>query len=259
MAYSSGQASFKVAYELSPITLVGGVASSVPGGALSILSILQAGSFGGLLGSANVGLDDFLGNFYPINGSTLIDNQIGSYPFANLQIAANSIIVQPLACSMLMRVPVRDEGGYSLKTSAMTSLQNTLANHTQQGGTFSVATPSFFYTNLILLKLQDVSGGETLQAQVSWRFDFIKPLLTLDQAAQVQNAMMSQLTNGVQTVGDGTGLGVNTGTSANVTSPAVSPASGATASSSVGSYNFGQSVQAGPSTGSFGLSGVVSN
>src|SRR5450631_2102587 len=185
--YSAGQAAYKLAYEISPITLTGGIASNILGGALSIISIVQSSNFSGILsGGNNLDLDDFFGNFIALPGSSLIDNQIGNYPFANMAIAANAIIAQPLVCSLLMRCPVRDADGYGQKLAIMTSLQNTLAAHNRSGGTYTVATPSFYYTNCILVGIHDVTGGETLQVQMAWKWDFIKPLITLQDAETVQ-------------------------------------------------------------------------
>jgi hypothetical protein len=177
---------------------------------LPLLSISQASSFSGLIsGGQNVNLDDFFANFFPLPGATLIQQQIGMYPFANQTVAANAIIVQPLQVSMLMRVPVRDRGGYGLKLAQMTAIQSTLHQHNISGGTYTVATPSFFYTNCVMLDMTCVDSGETLQAQTSWKLDFLKPLISLEDASTAQgqlNNMMSQLSSGVQTRGANFGL-----------------------------------------------------
>ena len=230
MAYSAGQAAFKAAFEISPITLTNGIASNITGGMLPLMNLLQANNYGSVLGSGSgFELDDAFGNFYPMPGSSLIENEIGKYPFANLAIAANCIVTQPLTVSLLMRCPVRDPGGYQTKLSIMTSLQNTLKAHCASGGTFMVATPSFFYTDVILTELKDISGGEGAQAQVTWQWSFTKPLITLQDASQTQNAMMQQLSNGTPTDGASSGAGaVDSGSGA---SPGVLPSSGATASS----------------------------
>ena len=92
---------------------------------LPMLAISQAGSFlsGLISGGSDLDLDSFFANFYPMPGSSLIDQQIGHYPFANQTVAANAIIVQPLTVSMLMRVPVRDPGGYSTKLSVSSDVR----------------------------------------------------------------------------------------------------------------------------------------
>ncbi len=224
MGYSAGQAAYKIAFEISPIMLTGGVALNIPGGMLPLLSISQAASYSGLIsGGTDVGLDDFFANFYPLPGSTLIDQQIGHYPFANQTVAANAIIVQPLTVSMLMRVPVRDQGGYALKVAQMTSIQNTLHQHNISGGTYTVATPVYFYTDCVMRGMVDVSSGDTLQAQVAYRLDFEQPLISLQAAASVQNLMMSQLTSGVQTTGANFGLAPTVGIPPSLAAPSIAP------------------------------------
>jgi hypothetical protein len=234
MAYSAGQAAFKLAFEISPIMLTGGIALNIPGGMLPLLSISQAASYSGLIsGGVNVDLDDFFANFYPLPGSSLISQQIGHYPFANQTVAANAIIVQPLHISMLMRVPVRDAGGYALKLAQMTSIQNALHQHNVTGGTYTIATPSYFYTNCVFLDMTDVSSGDTLQAQIAYRLDFEQPLISLQAAASVQNLMMSQLTSGVQTTGANFGLAPTVGIPPSLAASGIAPSAQTSASAGV--------------------------
>lgn len=235
MSYSGGQGAYKLAFEIAPITLTGGVALNVPGGMLPLLSVTQAASFSGLIsGGTDVSLDDFFANFYPLPGSSLIDQQIGMYPFANQTVAANAIIVQPLQISMLMRIPVRDPAGYSTKLAIMASLQATLHQHNTMGGTYTVMTPCFPYTNCVMTGMHDVSSGETLQAQMAWKFDFIKPLISMEDANNVQmNAMMQQLSSGVQTDGANFGLAPTVGLPPTLATPGVAQSAFASASSGV--------------------------
>lgn len=234
MPYSAGQAAFKLAFEISPITLTGGVALNIPGGMLPFLAISQAGSFTGLIsGGADVELDDFFANFFPLPGSSLIDQQIGHYPFANQTVAANAIIVQPLTIAMLMRVPVRDPGGYATKLANMTSIQATLHQHNVTGGTYTVATPSYFYTNCVMLGMHDVSSGDTLQAQIVWRLDFEQPLISLQDASNAQNIMMQQLTSGVQTSGANFGLAPTVGVPPSLAASNIAPSAQSSASSGI--------------------------
>lgn len=234
MAYSAGQAAFKLAFEISPITLTGGMALNIPGGMLPLLAISQAGSYTGLIsGGRDIELDNFFANFYPLPGSSLIEQQIGHYPFANQTVAANAIIVQPLTVSMLMRVPVRDPGGYATKLANMTSIQATLHQHNITGGTYTIATPSYFYTNCVMLGMHDVSSGDTLQAQTVWRLDFEQPLISLEDAAATQNTMMKQLTGGVQTQGGNFGLGPTVGVPPSLAGPNIAQTAAASASAGV--------------------------
>lgn len=191
MSYSFGQAAYKLAFEISPITLTGGIAGGMSGGALPLPALLSGG---GPLGGGD-GLDSSFANFYPIPGSTLITNMVGEYPFANQAIAANAVIKMPLMVSLLMRCPV-NAGTYWQKLGIMTGLQNTLANHCAQGGLFTVATPSFYYTGCILVDLQDVSGGETNQAQMAYRWDFRRPLVALEGNGGSPNSFTGLLGSG---------------------------------------------------------------
>lgn len=192
-----GSIAYKLAFEISPIILVGGV---IPGGMLPIITFTQAIDFvaGILSGSDVTDLDEFFAHFQPLSGGTLIDNQIGTYPFANQAVAANAIIAQPLMLSMLMICPARGELGYPLKLATMIALQAVLSQHNAAGGTYSVVTPSFFYTNGIMTGMRDISSQRSKQPQTEWQLDFAFPLLTLEQATSVQSALMQKITNGTQ-------------------------------------------------------------
>ena len=232
MGYTAGQSAYSLAFEISPITLTNGIASNIPGGAMPLLSLIQSSNFQGLLGAGgDVSIDNAFGVFYPMPGTSLIENDIGKYPFANMAIAANCVIANPLTVSLLMRCPVRDAAGYYNKLAIMTSLQNALKSHCSSGGTFIVATPSFFYTDVILLELKDISGGEGAQAQVTWQWTFTKPLISLQDAQNAQNAMMQQLSNGTPTDASATGLGAQSTQTA--ATPGFISVSGATASASI--------------------------
>lgn len=197
MILSAAQYQFALTYEISPIFLANGVAGNIPGAMLPIISLTEADSFvNGILGSAVIDPDDFFARFKPLPGGSLIENQVAMYPFANMAVAANAIIVDPLHISMLMICPAKGSGGYASKTMTMGNLQAQLAQHVTSGGTFVVVTPSFVYNNCLLLSLRDVSNTETKQAQVMWQWDFVQPLLTQQEAAQAQNTLMSKLSSG---------------------------------------------------------------
>lgn len=231
---------FQLSYELSPIVLVNGIAQDVPDGKLPIISLLQAQDFnqGLLSGSSDISYSDFIAHFNPLpSGSTLIDNSVATYPFANQQVAANAIIVQPLRVSLMMIAPAQDNGGYSSKLATFTSVQNALAQHSIQGGTYIVATPAFLWTNLLLLTLKDVTlQGETKQAQVRWQWDFFQPLITLEQAQAAQNSLMSKISSGAQVTGNPpaqSGAGNTVGQPASGVAPGVIPAAQPLAGASV--------------------------
>ncbi len=233
MAYSAGLSAYASAFAVSPITLSGGIASDIFGGMLPLMSVIESL---GLTDTPAFGPDSAFATFQPLPNTSLIDNQIGKYPFANLAIAANAIIRQPLVVSMLMICPVKDVGGYWSKLGIMTSLQNTLQNHCSQGGTFAVATPSFFYADVILTGLHDVSSGESKQAQIMWRWDFEKPLVTLADAAAVQSQMMSDISGGLPT--DGSLSGTNAVGPQSAAAPGASPSSAGSAITSIPASSF---------------------
>lgn len=250
MTLSDGASVYRLSYEVAPITLVGGVASGVPGGGMNLLSVLDNLALGGLTGDGDLGVP--FAEFMPLPGGTLVENQYGTYPFANNTVAANARVKQPLAVSMLMRVPVRTPGGFDTKTQVMTALQNTLEQHVEGGGFFAVATPSFLYVNMLLLKLHDVSSGATLQTQVEYQWDFFAPLITREDAEGAQNAMMSLLSSGGATDGALSGVAPTIGAGGTGATPAVSPAaSGAIFDVSGGGIGNGPGGGAG-----FGGSGV---
>lgn len=202
MTIPAGLVDFQRSYEISPIILISGIASDLPGGALPISSLLQAQDYGqGVTNQATQSSEPF-GRFIPEAGSTAIDNQIGLYPFANQSVAANAIITQPLHISLLLHCPVNTPGGYQKRRAVFSNLQSQLAKHSTTGGLYNVATPALLYTNCILTSLQDVTGGEGKQKQITWRFDFIQPLLTLEAAQQAQNNLMRKLSAGTPANGD---------------------------------------------------------
>lgn len=232
MSASPGIIAYRIAFELTPVMLTRGLAGGIPGGMLPLIALTQAVNFtAGLLGgSSDLDLNNYFASFYPLAGSTLVQNDIGEYTFANAAVAANAIIAQPLKVSLMMLCPAKGEGGYGLKIATMTALQATLAQHSAMGGTFTVLTPSFSYTNTILRNMEDVSPspsvGGTRQPQVMWRLDFEMPLVSQQQAQQAQNSTMSKISSGVQTDGSQSGLSSAVGVPSTVTTPAIAPSAG---------------------------------
>lgn len=216
-----GSIGYKLAFEISPIVLVGGI---IPGGILPIVAITQSASFlQGILSGANpLDLDDHFAHFQPLPGGELVSNQLGTYPFANQTVAANAIIRQPLSFSMLMVAPAKGPFGVAAKLATMLALKAVLDQHNAAGGTYTVITPSFFQPNCILLRLADVSPGQSKQTQIEWQWDFQAPLLTLNEAQSVQSALMSKLSNGTQI--DGAPAWSNASNTVGVADTAVAPA-----------------------------------
>lgn len=194
---------YDLAFQISPIILAGGIAASTPGGMLPIIALVgQSAAFlQGLLSSGNFSTSDFFARFVPIPGSTLVNQQLATYSFANQTVAANSTIQQPLNISLHMICPVKDTAGYLTKTAILTSLQSSLVAHNAAGGTYHIATPGYIYKNCILLSITDTTGGDTKQQQVSYQWDFQQPLVTGQQAATAYNSLMSKLQGGGQVSG----------------------------------------------------------
>jgi hypothetical protein len=236
-----GLAVFKLAFQLSPIVLTGGIAQDIPGGMLPLIAVTEAVNFvdGLLSGAQNIEMDDFFAHFEPMPGSTLVDQQVGTYPFANQAVAGNAVIQQPLTLSMMMKCPVRDTLGYAAKLVIMTALIQVINQHNARGGTYTVITPSQFYTNGLLTAIRDASSGESHQTQNAYQWDFYFPLLTLQQAQQVQNSLMSRLSGGTQ---------VNAGESWSGAAPAVGTPNSLLASSIIPSSG-GAAVTTSPFAG----------
>lgn len=197
---SVSSAAYDLAYQVSPIILQGGIFPTgvqmpiiaLYGQQNLLLSVVNA------VTGANPSPSQFFATYLPLPNSTLIANQVGMYPFANRQVAANAVIQQPLTISMLMIAPVNQPGGYLIKQATFTALQGTLAQHNAAGGTYTVNTPAFPYTNLLMTGMSDVTSGEGKQKQIEWQLDFIQPLITQSQAAQAQSSLMALLTTGGQ-------------------------------------------------------------
>lgn len=200
---NTGRDLWRLSFEISPIILTDGIASAIPGSMLPIVAITQASNFvlGLLSGSLDLNPDDFFAHFYPVPGASLISNQIGMYPFANQTVAANAIIAQPLNISMEMLCPANQTGGYLSKLLTVTALKQVLDQHNQSGGTYTIATPSYLYTNCVLLNLRDVSSGESKQTQTKWQWDFLQPLISQANADQVYSSLMSKIAGGLPQTG----------------------------------------------------------
>ncbi len=212
---SAGRVAFQLSYQISPIILTGGIAALMPGGLLPIVTILDAGStLFGLINSATTSqefsLDDSFAHFSPLPGSSLLEVELGKYPFANQAVAANAIIKQPLHLSMIMKSPVRGPGGYTNKLITMSALQAIINQHSDLGGTYTIATPAFIFQSGILLRVFD-AGSDGKQPQVNWQWDFEFPLITLAQAAAAMSTTMGKMSQGLQTDGSTSGVAATIG------------------------------------------------
>lgn len=186
-----GITQFKMAFELSPVILCNGIAANMQGGMLPILYLTEPN-----LGDELFGLDSYFAHWFPLPGGELGKNKVSTYPFANQTVAGNAIIPQPLTLSMLMVCPTQES--YSMSAQIMAALKASLDQHDILGGTYTVMTPKFPYTNMLRLRTVDASSGQTHQAQNSYQTDFYSPLLTLEAAQAQQNSLMSKLSAGTQ-------------------------------------------------------------
>lgn len=241
---SAGQISYQLSFQACPIILNNGIAQFMPGGILPIISITEALSFAaGLLSgsTSSLNLDTLFAQWAPLN-ARVISQKIGKYPFANQGTAANAVISNALSVSMLLNCPARGPGGYATKLATMTALIAALKSHNASGGTYTIATPSYFYTDCVMDgDMVDVTPAESRNPQEMWRLDFAQPLLTLDQAQQAQNALMSKISGGTQLGQTPTwsGLTPTVGAPQTLAGPSLIPAASNTAGSNVGAPSGG--------------------
>jgi hypothetical protein len=180
---------FAVNYEISPIVLVGGIASGLPGGAMSILSLTE--------GSDNVSyedLDRYFARFTVLSNGTLQDWGIADYPFASMVMAANAVIQNPLRVSLMMLCPAKNIGdrNYMTKIAKITAMKSKLNDHVSRGGYFHVSTPAYTYTDCLLTSIRDVSSANDKQVQLMYQWDFVQPLITQSAAAQALNNLTNR-------------------------------------------------------------------
>lgn len=209
MSQPAAAVAYDLAFQISPIILVGGIAANTLGGMLPIIA-LGGQALSALQGALSNGIntDAFFARYVPVPGSTLINQSIATYPFANQATAANATIQQPLAISLRMIAPVKDTAGYLTKLAIWTSLQNSLVAHNAAGGSYTIATPWFIYTNCLLQTITDTTGGDGKQQQIMAQWDFVQPLTTQMQASSAYNSLMSKLSGGAQ-VGPATAPGTS--------------------------------------------------
>lgn len=225
MSLSQAQLSFQI----TPIILTGGIASNISGSMLPFISLTNPDAFTPDLlgGNEYFALDDAFAIFQPVVGGTLAQQQIAQYPFANLSVAANAIIRDPLNVSLVMMTPMKQEAAWAVKLATMQSLKATIDAHNNAGGRYTVLTPAYTYTDMLMLSLTDVSMANSPLPQNAWRWDFTKPLVTAAQAQAAMNNLMNQVTAGVpsnaETTSTPTALG-NEASSVNV-----APGAGGTA------------------------------
>ena len=229
MSQPAFASAYDLAFQVSPIVLVDGIASNTLGGMLPIIALTgqAAGFVQGAL-SGGLSTNDFFARFVPIPGSTLVNQTVATYPFANQAIAANATIQQPLTISLRMIAPVKDDAGYLTKLAIWTALQNSLVAHNAAGGTYTIATPWYIYTNCLLTTVTDTTGGDTKQQQIFAQWDFVQPLVTQQQASAAYNSLMSKLNSGAQVSSPGVGTSFWSSTATAVGSAAQNAVQGVT-------------------------------
>ncbi|WP_336240439.1 hypothetical protein [Citrobacter werkmanii] len=202
MALSFFGKAWRLAFEISPIFLVGGIAENIPGKMLPIALITEGlGLAGGLLhGKINETTC-----FIPMAGTTLINQDISEYPAFNQDTAANATVQKPNRVMMQMIRPASTGimNNYAGKPITFTALKMALDMHNKAGGTYTILTPSYIYMGCLLRTLVDSSGfsGENKQVQFSWSFEFEQPLVFVSQLQSVLGNMMSKFEKGVPSPG----------------------------------------------------------
>lgn len=184
---------FKRKYQLAPILLIQGIAANLTNGQMTILTLTE--------GSDTVNYADdneYFAHFEPMSGGTLVDFTAAEYPFASMNMAANAVLQNALKFSMKMVCPARNNAhSYPALQATMTRIQQQLTAHILAGGSFTVATPAFIYTNCLLLNVRDVSNAGDKKVQGVFQLDFAAPLITQQAAEQTFNNLYAKLQGGL--------------------------------------------------------------
>ncbi|MBW8067063.1 MAG: hypothetical protein GJU73_06400 [Ferrovum sp.] len=206
---------YTIAFQISPIIFKNGIVSKVPGGVLPVVALLgQLGLIQSAISTGNININDFSFQFRPMPGSDIINQSVATYPFANQRVAANATIQEPLNVSLHMIAPVKVAGGYATKLPQITLLKTLFEKHSNAGGTYIILTPAYIYVDCLMLKMTDITSGETKQDQVAWQLDYFKPLISLSAAKTAMSSLMAKQSGGQQITSNAwSGPSVGTGTS----------------------------------------------
>jgi hypothetical protein len=192
---NAARSQYDLAFQISPIILQGGIVSGVQGNLQPIINLPGLSSNSG----------EPFARFLPMPGSTLVNQSVGMYPFANQAVAANATIQQPLTISLAMIIPVNQHGGYLTKLSTFSALQQTLVSHNAAGGLYIIATPAYIYNAMIMTAMTDITPEISLegdkQVQSQYQLDFIQPIVTQQQANAAQSSLIQKITNGSKFTG----------------------------------------------------------
>lgn len=210
---TAGRTIAQMAYQSSPIILTGGVAEKL-GGTVPILLYTQAVATangllaGGLSGKLNLpNLDNMWATWNPQSGSSLLENEVGTYPFANQTVAANAVVSKPLQLSMQLRCPPNGPGAMVTKLATLQALSAILNKHTQMGGTFVVITPGQIYTSMLLTRIIDTSPDAQQFPAAQFQFDFVRPLTQVKEAQKKKNGLLKKLSGGLKGLGSWDDMG----------------------------------------------------
>jgi hypothetical protein len=192
---------YQLLYQITPIFLNGGIAQNIGGNILPIMALLNPSAYNILFsgGSGNFNMDSYFGIFQPASGGSLISQQIAEYPFANLAVAANAIVRNPIEVSLIMVTPMKTQYAWAVKNATMTALKSALDTHNNMGGTYTVFTPAYTYYNMVMLDLADMSNPQIVTPQNTWKWDFRKPLIAQSDLVFAENNLYAKITGGVQT------------------------------------------------------------
>lgn len=189
---------FKLAFEVSPIFLVGGIAAKIPGGVMPIAVLTEGvGIVNGLL-HGDIGTPTTA--FMPMAGTTLVQQEIGNMNFFNQATAANAVINRPNKVVMQMIKTAHTKGGtYTTKIAEFSLIKYSLEKHNQSGGSYTVLTPAGIYTNCLMRSMIDNSGfsEQNKQVQHTWTLEFEQPLLSISQTDAVLGGLMKKFESGM--------------------------------------------------------------
>ena len=199
MALSALRSSFNLTYQVSPIWLVDGAASKYPGKTMPIAVITEG--FTLARGALHGNLSEGTGAFRPVNGTTLVQQDVATYNFLNLSTAANAIVRRPNVIRMeyTKTVTTKPGGGYIGRGLSFFSLKNMLDRHTELGGSYTIITSIMTYTGCLLTSLTDISSfsDQNKQIQYEWQFEFEQPLIQESDLSEKLNEYLSRLGTGL--------------------------------------------------------------
>lgn len=201
MAFGTKSA-FSLAFEISPIILNGGIAKDIPGNSLPIAVFTEGLSIvNGLLSGGD---NNPSTRFYPMAGTTLVQQDIGNYNFFNQVTAANAVIIKPNRIIMQMITPANTTNNkYTQKALTFAALKVALDSHNQAGGSYTILTETHIYTGCVMRSFVQSSNlsAENKQSQYSFLLEFEQPVLTTTELGQTLNNILAKFSSGTNAGG----------------------------------------------------------